>query len=256
MINSKKFESFFSGLAGQFTSHIRKSIPNYELAEKATINALSRIDFDNDSLLLDIGASEGTFAILLNNICKNRFKTHNLDPNNEMQSIFEKLNNGNSQNVFVKKAFGEGFGEFEGFYPIRAYDIIRESMTFQFISNNRQLQYLTVSNALRDGGVFITQSKCFKMVAAEYLQKEAEKDKYKALSFTPEQMTRKKTSILEGMEQNMVTDEETELHLSNSFLGFYRYWDSCNFHGWIAYNDVKGQQKARNFLDDFNVHYK
>ena len=252
-MNSKKFESFFSGLAGQFTAHIRNSIPKYEECEIATIKALTAITKGNCKLL-DIGASEGTFSMMLNNFSGNKFDVYSLDPNHEMQKTFQNLNH-SKYNKFIKKAFGEGFDEFEQYYPTREYDVIRESMTFQFISPDRLNQFLTVSNALKEGGFFITQSKCFKYFASEYQRLEAIKDEYKQKSFTEQEMSAKKSTILEAMEENMILDLETETALRKAFLGSLNYWNSCNFHGWIAYNDEKGRQKAIEFIKEFNKNY-
>lgn len=251
MHNGKYFETFFSNLAGKFSQHIYNSIPNYKQLELAQVKSLCKT-YKNFTApyVLDIGASEGTFAILLNKLANDSFFTWSLDPNKDMEKVFNTLNKSN-YNKFLLSPFGAGFDNFKDYYPENVYDVIRESMTFQFISNNRSEHYKNVSKALKTGGIFITNSKNLNKNKNLYNYAEKLKDEYKRQSFTQQQMDKKSTEVLEGMQKCMVSIQQKEKFLNDNFAGYYQVWQSGNFYSYVAFNDELGRKKARDYARNF-----
>ena len=251
MHNGKYFETFFSNLAGKFSQHIYNSIPNYEQLELSQVKSLCKT-YQNFTApyVLDIGASEGTFSILLNKLAKDSFFTWSLDPNKDMEKVFNDLNKSN-YNKFLLSPFGAGFDNFKNYYPENDFNIIRESMAFQFISNNRSEHYKNVSKALKKGGIFITNSKNLNNNKNLYNYAEKLKDEYKRQSFTQKEMNKKSTEVLEGMQKCMITIQDKTKFLSRNFSGYYLIWQSGNFYSFIAFNDELGQKTARDYVRNF-----
>lgn len=246
-----EFKDFFASVVqqdGEFQKHIAASIPSYGSMTKITADSIAK-KF-NGVKILDVGSSEGYWGDYV--VSKNKsIIVHSLDPNEEMASLFKRKNpNPDHPNKFLKVAFGEGFEDdgvtYEGYNPRREYDIVRESMTFQFISTDRKGQYRLVKQALKPRGFFITNSKCFLPDKSEYAKYEALKDEFKRKSFSEEEIQKKAKDVLPSMSKYMVDVIKTFEELQRYWKYVTQYWVSGNFHGFVAGDD---QTVIDKFLD-------
>jgi len=239
-----EFKDFFSGMVekdGEFEKHIASSIPSYATMTKFTADSIAK-KFNNIKIL-DIGASEGYWGDYV--VQKNKsIEVHSLDPNESMADLFKRKNpDPEHPNKFLKVAFGEGFEDegvnYEGYNPRKEYDIVRESMTFQFLSTNRKAQYRLVKEALKPRGFFITNSKNFLPDKEEYAKYEALKDEFKRRSFSDEEILKKAKEVLPSMSKYMVNLITTFESLQEYWRFVTQYWVSGNFHGFVAGNDKR-----------------
>lgn len=251
-----EFKDFFSNITSKhgdnFEDHISKSIPSYSEMTKLTAKALSSI-LDNESKVLDVGSSEGYFGDYLIKLNPN-VVVHSLDPNWKMKEVFDKkhaTDSGLQNNVFIQSAFGDGFYDeeeqryYDGYKPTNEYDVVRESMTFQFLSTDRNEQYGLCKKALKKDGIFITNSKNFLLAQEEYQKYEKLKDQYKLKSFSQEDIDIKAKTVLPNMSKYMVNLDDTLGALKKHFRIVKQYWVSGNFHGFVCGND---EQKINSFV--------
>lgn len=239
-----EFKDFFTQISEEheeFEDHIKKSIPSY--SEMSYLSAIAIASIYKDSLILDIGSSEGYWGDIV--VSKSNNWVHSLDPNWKMKEVFQKKRKtGLEKNIFLQKAFGEGFFDadegryYKGYRPKNKYDVVRESMTFQFMSTNRSKQYGLCKDALKEDGLFITNSKNKLSDEKEYMKYEKLKDEYKKKYFSEKEIDKKAKDILPSMSKYMVKLEETLKSLNEHFEYVKQYWVSGNFHG-FACSDSK-----------------
>lgn len=249
-----EFKDFFSGKTSSdegFKDHIYNSIPSYAEMEEYTSEALLKM-YRNGALMLDIGASEGQWGKYVSKRSGGKIRTHNLDPNPDMKATFDKEPVKGAE--YIQKAFGDGFednGEqIEGFKPEDQYDVVRESMTFQFISTNREEQYRLAKQALKSDGLFITNSKTHLPDKDEYQKYEDLKDEFKRKSFSDEEIEKKAKEVLPSMSKYMVDLERTFDALNKHFKYVREYWTSGNFHGFVASDSKQIINKFLSYLPD------
>jgi SAM-dependent methyltransferase len=242
-----EFKDFFTQMSedhGVFEDHISKSIPSYKQMSIETARAVAKV-YDK-AICLDIGSSEGYWG---DEVVKNNSEiiVHSLDPNWKMKEVFMKKHERNSDfknNKFLQYSFGEGFHDeqenktYKGYKPINKYDIVRESMTFQFLSTDRESQYKLCKRALKPNGLFITNSKNHLPDKDEYKKYEDLKDEFKRKHFTDQQIEKKAKEILPNMSKYMVSIIDTFDALENYFKYVVQYWVSGNFHGFLASDDA------------------
>lgn len=231
-----EFSDFFSGQTTSdagFTQHIHHSIPSYAEMEKESADAIVAIF--NDALVLDIGSSEGTWGKYISRQSGGNIKTHNLDPNEDMKDTFEQDPVDGA--IHLVRSFGEDYGDIPAYNPQDAYDVVRESMTFQFISTDRESQYRQAKEALKSDGFFITNSKVFQLDDDEYKKYEALKDEYKRENFTDQEIETKAKEVLPNMSKYMVDIITTMQALEQHFRFVVQYWVSGNFTGFVAGDD-------------------
>ena len=247
-----EFKDFFSGKTTSdegFRDHIYNSIPSYKEMEKLTSDALVDM-YKNKGIMLDIGASEGQWGKYVSDRSNGNIITHNLDPNKEMKDTFERDPVEGAK--YIQRAFGDGFTdgdeEIKGYKPKNRYDVVRESMTFQFISTDRDSQYKMAKDALKDGGIFITNSKTHLRDKDEYQKYEKLKDLYKRQSFTDAEIKKKAKEVLPTMSKYMVDLKYTFNALNKHFKYVREYWTSGNFHGFVASDDKTKIERFLNYL--------
>jgi hypothetical protein len=155
------------------------------------------------------------------------------------------------------------------FAPKVKYDIIHESMGFQFISNTRNAQFARVKEMMTPDGIAIFEEK-IKEDTPQWHRNEKQKDAYKARYFTATQIAAKKAEVLEkgvaavaesdskaeqavvGMNDLMTTGHELETALKNNWKYVTQYWDSGNFKGYVASDDSSKVQGFVSKLGDLN----
>jgi succinate dehydrogenase flavin-adding protein (antitoxin of CptAB toxin-antitoxin module) len=240
---------------GNFNQHIFTSIPTFY--ETQIIKGLALSNLLNkqpmpDNLLkgryqvLDIGGTEGTWAKAL---AKNNpnFYVEVLDPLKKAQDVFEEgelVTNA----IFRREAFSyvlddqDKIFDAKAFQPVRfavfnevdKYDVVHESMAFQFMDKNRAEQIKFIKeNLLNENGIIIIEEK-FANNDAIYKANEELKNTFKSKYYTPEQLQDKKFNVLLDMEANQISVQEIEKILGENFANVEQYWDAGNFKGYIA----------------------
>lgn len=235
----------FQEHAGNFDVHIDTSIPDYRGVLIRTAVAISQA-FPG-AHVLDIGGSEGSWGKTVSALGGQT--TVNLDPNPAMHQYFTEKSQvpGATMQVDYFPVADSTAGE---------YDVIHESMTFQFISNERPYQVAEVKRILKPGGLFICNEK---VITENYAEGEFGKDMYKAQFYSPEQLKTKQEVVNvqgdqhTGMMANMVTQEELEEILHENFASVEPYWESFNFKGYACSNDPSTVQR---FLSAYNGNAK
>ena len=246
---------------GNFNQHIFTSIPTfYEtqivkgLALSNLIDTLPNVTATgrtpdgqlNYFTILDIGGTEGTWAKALAKNNPNIDVTV-LDP---LQSARDTFENGEyvSNARYEQKAFsylpedadrffketGQAPVRFETFNSNFRYNVVHESMAFQFIDSNRveQIKFIK-ENVLAEDGILIIEEK-FLNTDSIYKANEQLKNEFKSQYYTQEQLNNKKLEVLLSMENNQVSVQEIEKILGENFANVQQYWDSGNFKGYIA----------------------
>ncbi len=234
----------FSKHSGNFDQHIRKSIPGFSETQLRKIEGIAKT-FGDGARLLDIAASEGSFGKTITEVSNGSVKTVSLDPNPDMAKFFD----GKSKvpgATYSKEAFLNSFEDGGETYKAHdtdvPYDVITESMGFQFIDPDRKSQFAEVKRLLAPDGVFLTEQK---VRNPQWKENEAKKDsEYKAKYFSTEDLKQKDTRVgfaqskgeekAVGMVDNMAEQSSLEEALLENFKYVVQYWDSGNFKGYAA----------------------
>lgn len=229
---------------GDFDVHIEASIPDYRGKEVRKGVALTKA-FPG-ARVLDIGASEGTWGKALS---EQGMETVSLDPNEAMHASWLKTEVPGAS--FSQETIGPGFDDFKQHTDYGSYDVVNESMTFQFISNDRRGQVKEVKKMLRPGGLAIFDEK---VLGPQWAKNESLKDKWKSQFFTTKQQ-RAKNKIVKfqgdpssGMMLNMVRGDHLDKVLNENFATVKPYWKQGNFVGYLASDDPR-------VIDLFLKHY-
>jgi ubiquinone/menaquinone biosynthesis C-methylase UbiE len=239
----------YTQAAGNFASHIAKSIPAFQEVQLKTGNAVAKT-LPAGSRVLDIGASEGNWGKAISAASKGGVQTVSLDPNPDMKNTFDTRSNIPGAS-YEMKSFGTGFddpvlGPVEALPARGEFDVVHEAMTFQFISNERDQQIAEMKRHLKPGGVAMLEEKVF---SDAWEQNERKKDtEYKSRYFAPAalaekdkmvgfQQTKNETGAV-GMLDNMVSQQALEQSLTSHFAYVIQYWDSGNFKGYAASDDM------------------
>ncbi len=266
--NLGRYHAEYQKHEGNFDQHIALSIPGYREFQYIIGDALveSYKDRKRPAVMLDIGASEGTQAKTITSLSGGKIKTIALDPSGKMQKTFNTTSHVPGAS-FMLAAFPmskadegtviEDWIDSETGKPVvnakfgkKKFDIIQESMVFQFINNERDVHVARVARVaelLKPNGLAIFQEK-FK--TDNWEQNEKDKNQYKAKSFKKEDLDAKAAEVLEGMNKNMVPDAEFEKILSKNFKHWTQMWDSGNFKGYAASNSEKTLTRFVNNMED------
>ncbi len=228
---------------GHFDDHIAKSIPQHKEMQVIKGKVLSDMLGPQQSVL-DIGGSENSFGKTITE--QSGAKSVTVDPNTQMKKHSDATPVAN--NTYVDMPFMSGWEGRPAWKPSEKFDVVHESMVFQFINNKRgkQIDYIA-KNVLENDGLLILEEKVSPESKNDNQWKSNEeiKDSYKEQYFTPEELARKKKDILsgkgdevEGMHSRMVTDSDLSGLLAAKFDHVGKYWESGNFKGYIATNDA------------------
>lgn len=231
----QSFHDAYRGYAGDFDAHIETSIPGYR--EMMTMKGAALAKAFPGASVMDI-AGTGSWGKAVTTLGGNPSTT--VEPNAAMIDTFNQTPVPGAE--LAPAAFGESF-EWDGqtvpkFEPEGQFDIINESMAFQFISPDRPGQVAEVKRLLRRGGLFLTDEK---VITEQWAENEAVKDEWKQQFFTPEQLAEKQQIVnvqdeesSVGMVSNMVRQEDLEAILRQSFRQVTPYWQSGNFVGYAC----------------------
>ena len=273
------YNAFIKG-GGNFNQHIFTSIPTFYETQVAKMQGITnmveknKLGVDRRYKILDIGGTEGAWAKAL---AKNNpfVYIEVLDPNRAAMLAFESgdmvTNAKFTQAAFTHiikdqgKAFIEGgikepvfYQNFDNVNPplknANRWDIVHESMAFQFMSNEReaQVQYIK-ENVLTTNGVLIIEEKFSDDSQAIYDANEARKNNFKAEYYTDKQLQDKKFNVLLDMEGNQVAVQEVQKIFGENFNHVEQYWDAGNFKGFIASDDLKKVEDFTNGINDVGL---
>ena len=244
----------FIAEGGNFNQHIFTSIPTFYETQVVKMAALSYLINNNPDFghagptttILDIGGTEGAWAKAL---AKNNPSVNIsvIDPSRQAKQVFE---GGDfvSNAGFIHSAFSHRPEDIDKFFieqgqqPIRftglqnlKYDVVHESMAFQFMDNDRagQIKFIK-ENLLNDNGILIIEEKFLDDNKAIYDANETKKDFFKRQYYTEEQLNNKKLNVLLNMEGKQVSVQEIQRILGENFANVAQYWDAGNFKGFIA----------------------
>ena len=243
---------------GDFNQHIFTSIPTFyetQIVKAVALNnMLQNFEKQKKVTVLDIGATEGTWSKLLGSLNEN-LQIDVLEPNPAAEDIFNQTDQ--VENVrFQKNAFsylpedqGKFFLEEGGRRNIKfinfgagedvqfKYDVVHESMTFQFLDNNRKAQIdFIAENVLNDNGFLILEEK-FSSDDVVYQANEELKNDFKTQYYSEAQINTKQHEVITSMGKNQVAVRDMENILNSKFKYVQQYWDAGNFKGYIASNN-------------------
>jgi hypothetical protein len=243
------FKRYYDMFKGNFDEHIATSIPSFR--ENQIVVGAAIVRNLQEGLMYDIGGSEGGFCKAITLCSAGRVNTINLDPNEEMELAHESKPVLGAE--YVKEAFYEGF-EYDGITypthkPSQKADIVHESMTFQFITKDREQFIKEIKeNYLKKDGLFITEQKFTSDDPELYAANEVTKNKYKKLYYTPEQLATKDESVLVGMRENQADGIEFSKLLRANFRFVTLHWISGNFAGFMATDSADTYDKYKNVI--------
>lgn len=219
----------YMSVGGHFDEHIACSIPTFREVSVKTALALANILPDGASVL-DIGGSEGTWLKTIASL-NPAISGDVLDPNPDMRNAFEAHPvEGTS---FIQECFCMGFDDIPVYKPERGYDVIHESMTFQFITDNRVPFVKEAKAHLSEGGLFLTEEK-LRCGDEEWNDGEERKDTFKSKYFAPAQLRKKADEVLVGMKSGQAYRDEYVSVLQKYFSHVYAYWRAGNFYGYVC----------------------
>jgi ubiquinone/menaquinone biosynthesis C-methylase UbiE len=243
--------SIFNKHKGHFDEHIETSIPHFRKNSLGKMNAIVQSHPQN-ARMLDIASSEGSLGKTITEASGGRIQTTNLDPQEQMINTFKtksKVPGAES----VSAAFGASFEDENGkivpkFAPPHSYDVVHESMAFQFFGPEREEHIAEAKRLLAPDGIFLSEEKVRTDNEAE---NEAKKDAWKAQYHSPEALQRKQEQVGfqgedtggGGMMDKMVHQDVLESLLKKYFKYVVQYWSSGNFKGYAA-SDSKDKINA------------
>ena len=237
---------------GSFDKHIASSIPTFRESQVNKAQAIVKT-YPEGAKVLDLGGSEGGFVKSVTKVSKGKIKTVNLDAAPDMI----KAHNDHYPvpgSKAVLGAFQHGWEGVPTFRPKKEYDVVHESMLFQFINKERTSKIAEVKKFLKDDGLFITEEK-FQFPDANYMkQNEKLKDTlHKNNYFTAKQLAEKTDEVLMGMHKNQALFDEYVKELGENFKYVKTYWKSGNFRGVVASNNKAKIDKFMENLEPINT---
>ena len=116
--------------------------------------------------MLDIGGSEGSLSKSITSASNGNITTKVLDPNPQMKRFFDTKSyvpgSHYDQRAFYKGWTNEDASEVPAMNSQNTkerYDIVHESMVFQFVNNQRAAHLMEAKNLMKPDGLFITEEK-------------------------------------------------------------------------------------------------
>lgn len=251
---------------GAFDVHIACSIPTFfEMVRAVAFGLVTHHRAQGAHHLIDLGASEGTLCAAVSFGSARGLRTSAVEPNPDMiakiemqpepvEAIAEALA---PELGFV--VFDESIGEVPVYAFDRGPDHYTEIMTFQFLGSERANFIERIAKDISPDGLFISCEKFSQSSLAVFLQLELLKDGYKARYFDADTLARKQAEVLSspngGMNDGMITPEEYERILLQSFDFVARFWDSGNFKGYVASNDRDSIELFLSLIPSLNSEY-
>ena len=232
----------FNKHKGYFDEHIETSIPNFRKNSLGKMNAIVQSHPQN-AKMLDIASSEGSLGKTITEASGGRIQTTNLDPQEQMIKTFNTKSQVPGAES-ISAAFGTSFEDEKGqtvpkFAPSHSYDVVHESMAFQFFGPEREEHIVEAKRLLAPDGIFLSEEK---VRTDNEIENETQKDVWKAQYHTPEALQKKQKQVgfqgentgSGGMMDKMVHQDILESLLKKYFKYVVQYWSSGNFKGYAA----------------------
>jgi len=253
--------------SGNFDEHIAKSIPSYRETQFQKGDALVKT-YPEGARVLDVGGSEGSWNKAITSESGGKIETVVVDPNPDMAAFFREKSSvpGSSyQEAALGASFEDGGKVIPEFKDKNKFDVVNESMVFQFISPDRAEQVKSVKGQLKPDGIFLSDEK-LRTSPEVWKQNEQVKDtRYKKVYFSPEELKAKDTVVgfqqpksetkAVGMVDNMATLDGYESILKDNFKHVVQYWDSGNFKGYVSSDSLPAIDKFLSNLGDTSTEF-
>ncbi len=248
--------------SGNFDEHISKSIPTFKETQVRVGDALIK-SYPEGARVLDVGASEGSLMKTVSALSEGKIETVSLDPNPDMAKFFREKSEVPGA-TFEEKAFREGFAdsgrEVTAFDSADKFDVVHETMVFQFISPEREAQIGEAKRLMKPDGVLLVEEK---VKNSKWAENETKKDReYKDRYFSKAELAAKDKVVgfqqaktetkAVGMVDNMVQQANLEGLLGGQFDHVVQYWDSGNFKGYAASDSRAALDKLVGNIGDLN----
>jgi hypothetical protein len=234
-------------MKGEFDEHIAASIPTYREGQVEKASAIVK-SFPEGATMIDIGGSEGGFSKAISKVSGGNIKTVNLDASEGMKE--SHLATPVEGSTFEYGSFQYPFKKVPKYNPKEKFDIVNESMMFQFIDEERATKLDEIKNKyLKDDGLLITDEKFNLADKSKQKHNERLKDTlHKNTYFTEEQLKHKGLQVLTTMGNRSAMLDDYVKELNKRFKFVQPYWESGNFKGFAASND---KAKVDTFMANF-----
>lgn len=227
--------------ASPFNAHFVASLP-YALEEQCRLGS-ALLDYGqrlgHPFSVYTLGDGAGVTARAIATASRGQIRTLNCSPNPENHEEF--LRDQPSGAHFFPGPFFELSAErrseiAEGLFR-SGFDVVIEDTTFQMYGPERIEPIALVTSHLKSDGLFLLIEKLAQPDPEEFVRREHQKDgEFKSRYFSPEEVARKRNTIVSRMDSQLVTLEE----LTNAVALFFRYavaiWNSGNFYTVAASN--------------------
>jgi hypothetical protein len=238
------YQAYLRHNLGTFNQHFAASIP-YVIQEECRLGAamLAMLKQISDAekrpvALHTVGNAEGVIARTIAHLGAGRIHTLTdsvTGPNEADFNLAKPPTSRFFHGPFFDitpeklKAMGEPFAS--------GADIIYEDTLFQMIAPNRkeQVACLVERRMLKEDGLLVLMEKCTTDDPEDYIAREDQKDGgFKGLYFAMEEITAKRSSILQHMQGGQVKLEELAEGIAHTLPHVAVTWNSGNFHVLVA----------------------
>ena len=257
----QQYHQIFQRNIGQFYKHLCASIPFFveeqcrvglalhQLAQQQAKNKPAPFTYYETS------SADGTNARTLAEYAQGLVRTLTDSPNLANRDNFHRLCQHDYSDIYLG-SFADITPEYLASRTDRPYfkpgfDAIYENTTFQMYGSQRKEQIAHVKRVLKADGILILCEKMMHPSRQEYQRREDIKNNlFKAHYFTPDEITQKRSQILEEMEQCQVVLEELTAALKYHFNHAYMIWNSTNFYDIVASDNHANLHAFLSFLGE------
>ncbi|MEM8637909.1 MAG: hypothetical protein AAGG51_03690 [Cyanobacteria bacterium P01_G01_bin.54] len=255
------YHHIFQRNIGQFYKHLCASIPFFVEEQCRLGLALHKLaqhqakSEQSPFTYYETSSADGTNARALAEYAEGRIRTLTDSPNLANRENFYRLCQHHYSELYLG-SFADITPEYLASRADRPYfqsgfDAIFENTTFQMYGPQRKNQIAHVKRVLKVDGIIIFCEKMMHPSRQEYERREEIKNNhFKAHYFTPDEITQKRSQILEEMEQCQVVLEELTAAIQYHFKYAHMIWNSTNFYDIVASDDYDNLQTFLSFLGD------
>lgn len=238
---SLAFSEYRNQFAGQFNQHFVASLP-YVMEEQCRFGAalqlyLQRHHTEPALKVYTLGDASGVMARALTASSQGRIQTLTCSPNKENEIEFHNnpvtnawFYQGPFFDVNLKTIQQKGIDTFA-----TGFDLIIEDTTFQMYSANRTEPIKLMKKNLKKDGIIVLIEKIKNSNIAEFAKREQQKDNdFKRQFFSQNSIDSKKQTIVNEMNEMLVSIEELSRSIEQNFTYAVITWNSGNFYTVIA----------------------
>lgn len=263
---NKEFCQAFLANIGTFFKHAVASIP-FVLEEHCRISVaiIEMAKLENQKseakqpfTYHEISAGDGTIGRTIGELSKGLIQTLTDTPNSSNLESFNGLCTHNNSTIYIgpfANITPESIPETKELTRFKdGFDVILEPMAFQMYGQNRKEQIAFVRRNLKEDGLFILMEKLAQSDPQEYKKREILKDSsFKNKYFSQSQIIQKESDILHEMRKGQVTFDELTDAIKVNFQHAWMIWNSTNFYGFVASDDIQQLEKFTSLLGSPHV---